>query len=171
MIELPRRSGMIGAMLAIGCFFAFIGLLFLEDPTKPAAASAFFLVLAGVIVLPSVLRLAASSPRFRATEKGAWFGGGTLIPWTEIKAVFESGSTMRLHGQTITAHAIAFEFHQRRTLFRTPIECWIAAPFALGDVDVATKDWRDTPSVLVARLEAMRVRANHPNRDEAGTND
>jgi hypothetical protein len=52
--------------------------------------------------------------------------------------------------------AISFEFHRRRTVFRAPILCWLAAPLAVGDIDVASTG---NGSVLASRIEAMRVRA------------
>ncbi len=151
-IELPRRKAMAGALLFVGLCFVAAGLLIVNARDKPFAAKAFFFARGGLLVIPCVRRLVSSSPRFRATPDGVWFGGGRVIPWRDVKAVFESNTQVK----RMTATSVAFEFQRRTIVLKTPIGCWIEMPFAVGDIDVSSGDY-EQPRVLASRLEAMRV--------------
>ena len=149
-IELPRKRATSIVSVFIGGVFLLCGAIV----HIPMAGRGFFLGLGALLAGLGLLRLFARTPRFRADERGVWFGGGPVIVWTDIKAVFEVN--MNVKGRDTTA--IAFELQRRGLLFKTPVENWLAAPFAVGDIDISpsTTEWT---SVLAARLEAMRTRA------------
>jgi len=48
-------------------------------------------------------------------------------------------------------------------LFRTPVTHWFAAPFAVGDIDLAAPVNVRTP-VFASQLEAMRVTVSELSR-------
>src|SRR6185436_1631582 len=101
----------------------------------------------------------ALSPRFRATPDGVWFGGGSTIPWSEVKAVFESTANVQKWGMSGQTHSIAIEFHRVSTIFRTPVVRWLGVPFAMGRIDVSPAVIGDNVTRIVAQLEAWRVGA------------
>jgi hypothetical protein len=148
-IELPRKRAVSMAALFVGGVFLLLGAVAL--PRAPLAANVFFIVLGALLALLGGSRVIARTPRFRANAEGVWFGGGAVIPWSDVKQVFESGVTV--DGRKTSG--IAFELRDRKTLFKTPIENWLSTPFAVGDIDVSPSD-RESTTVLVSRLEAMR---------------
>jgi hypothetical protein len=157
-IELRRKKGpgTIGIFL-VGQMFLLGGLVMLDRPGAGRIGGAvFFFAIGATIVLVTGRQLLARSPRFRATSAGVWFGGGAVIPWTEIKSVFEAGVDVRGGGISGRSSSIAFEFHRRSTLFRTPPEHWLATLLAVGDLDVGP-DTGEKAAVLASKLEAMRV--------------
>jgi hypothetical protein len=70
---------------------------------------------------------------FGPPREGVWFGSATIIPWRDVRSVFESGIQVKGH----KASGVAFEFHRKSTLFRTPVEHWISSTFAVGDIDLS----------------------------------
>lgn len=139
-IELPRRYGLVVGMLLAGVLFVFAGIF--ELGRVSVAAEVFFFALGAPLVIANGRILIAHSPRLRATASGLWFGGGAVVPWAEVKRIYEA-----------RASAIAIDFEHKRVLFRLPMTLWLAAPFSAGDVDIAPVG--STPAI-VARLEAMR---------------
>jgi hypothetical protein len=153
-IVVPRSSNWDILLLFAGVMLTGIAAVIAFGKTPPWPAIGFFLVL-GVPLLISSLRLVMRQPPvLRATRDGLWFGGGALVSWSEVNAIYESGVDVRSRGIAMKTSAIAFDFESRRTLFRLPIRMWIASPFGVGDVDVSPGNTR--PSVLVAQLDAMR---------------
>jgi hypothetical protein len=119
--------------------------------------ASFVIALGAPALLIGGRRTFAEPLRLRATSDGVWFGGGSVIPWRDIKGIFEARMNVRVDGVRARTSSIAFEFQRRATLLRTPLTCWLAAPFAVGDVDVSPSDSSQRASVLASRLEAMRV--------------
>jgi len=152
-IEFPRKRALSTTIVFLGVIFVLLGVVAL--PKAPVEANVFFIVFGGLMVVFALPSAVARTPRFRANDKGVWFGGGAVIPWTDVKAVFESGVKVKGH-QTV---GIAFEFHRRSTLFRAPVEHWITAPFAVGDIDISPPD-TDRSTVTASRIEAMRQAAS-----------
>lgn len=150
-MEFPRNRTLNLAAACVGGLFIFVAVIV---PAKaPLAAQVFFIAMGAPLVVLGLSRALSRSPRFRADERGVWFGGGAIVPWSDVKQVFEVDLTVK--GRR--AAAIAFEFQRRATLFKTPIENWISAPFAVGDVDVSPGG--EGISVAASKLEAMRVKA------------
>jgi hypothetical protein len=52
--------------------------------------------------------------------------------------------------------SIAFTFHRKRTILKLPIAMWFGMPLSVGDIDVSPHAAHDGPSVIVAKLEALR---------------
>ena len=152
MIEFPRKRAVSITAVFLGATLVFVGAVALAK--APLAARVFFYVLGGALVLGGGIRAIARTPRFRASEAGVWFGGGATIPWSDVKAVFEASVST----ESATTSSIAFEFHRRITLLRTPLEHWVSAPFAVGDIDISPTAHERT-TVIAAQIDAMRVRA------------
>jgi hypothetical protein len=123
----------------------------------PVAAVVLLFALGVPLVASSLRLLIVRPPRLRATAEGLWFGGGSLVPWSEVKAIYQAGFNITMHGTRTKTSAVAIDFRRRRTLLRLPISLWLGSPFSVGDVDVSPHGSRTTTSVLVAQLDAMRT--------------
>jgi hypothetical protein len=137
-IELPRRRMVAWLWLGMGVFMGLVG-AFMFPAGMNIGFAAFGFIIAAVALQPAF----ASTPRFRATKDGVWFGGGAVIPWSEIKLVYNAGHAgegMRVVTRYGRSTTIGFEFHQFKTLFKTPIVQWLRTAAAMGEVLVAGFD-------------------------------
>jgi hypothetical protein len=120
------------------------------------ASMAIGLAAIGITVRSLVLR----RPALRATSEGLWFGGGGVIPWHDVAAIYVANLQFRgRFGLFSKENAIAFEFHRPRMLLRLPISAWLASPFAVGTIDVSSAHSPEPPNMIVAKLETMRTAA------------
>lgn len=148
-IEFPRRKNVAGLMLGIGLF---MGLVFaFTVPNAQLGPRIGFAAFGFMIAALALKPLFANTPRFRADDKGVWFGGGDVIPWSAIKHVYKPPDVRKRLG---TATAIAFEFHKRTTLFKAPISHWLLAIGTFGVVHVAPPD--KAARDLVEQLRKLR---------------
>ena len=148
---------MIGKLIG-GGLLAFIGVfLALAHTQMPLVASALFVVLGLPMFVRNALWLAQGTPSLRATDDGVWFGGGRVIHWRDVSAIYESNLQVNMRGIRAKPSAIAFDFGERRTLLRLPLGALLASPFSVGDIDVSTADANEKATVVVAKLEAMRT--------------
>jgi hypothetical protein len=119
------------------------------------AVGAFFGVVALPLVALGLRNVLRQPPLLRGDERGLWFGRGRIVPWHEVKLIYETSV-----GPRRTFEGIGFEFCRRSTWLRLPIEKQLASLFAYGETAVTT---RYVPGVsrtaLVARLHAIRTRA------------
>ncbi len=143
----------------IGAVLTAFGALLLPDHELPWIIRVGFLAAGLPTLIVQVRHLIVRTPRARATLDGVWFGGGRIVPWSDISAIYEAGLNVRVHGISGRTSSIAFDFHRKRTLLRVPIGCWLVHPLAVGDIDVSPHAAIDKAHVLAARLEAMRTRA------------
>jgi hypothetical protein len=167
MLEIPRyfTANVWKLVLGIILVAAAVGLALdpapraaaIDNPERWTAPAMFALV--GLPLIASNVRLLARRPPWlRATAAGIWFGGGPIIPWHEIKGVYEAGAPIRRYGYSVRTRAIAFSFHRTRTLFKLPSSLWLTT-IAVGDVKVSVLAANEQPSALVFQLEAMRMKA------------
>jgi molecular chaperone DnaK len=103
--------------------------------------------------------LFTGAPRFRATSAGVWFGGGSIIPWSEVKQVFEGEVRASFHGVRMREKRVSFVFYRRATLLRAPITCWFSTPFSAGDIDLSIYDSVRAAPLLISRIEVARRRS------------
>ena len=148
-------------MLVAGAMFIALGVLLLAKPDLSPAPGVFFASIGLVLTVGGGRRLLARTPRFRASAIGVWFGGGSIIPWHDVKNVYEVALTTRRFG---TRGAIAFDFHRRGVVFRAPVACWLASPFGVGDIDISSQGSSEPVAVLASKLEALRSQANATKR-------
>jgi hypothetical protein len=152
MIEVPRRRALAALLLCCAVFIELVGLFVLPN-------GRVFAVLGLILVALTLQPTFAKGPRFRATNEGIWFGGGSVIPWSAVKLVYNAGHAG--HGRKViqnygTSTTIGFEFHQSKTLFKTPIAQWFLAAAAMGEVHLVKPPDRGE---LLATLKEMQ-RAN-----------
>jgi hypothetical protein len=118
------------------------------------AVGAFF----GVVALPFVVlglrNVLRQPPLLRGDGRGLWFGRGRIVPWHEVKVIYETGV-----GPRRTFEGIGFEFCRRSTWLRLPIEKQLASLFSYGETAVTTRYVTDVSrTALVAQLQAVRTR-------------
>jgi len=119
------------------------------------AVGAFF----GVVALPFVAlglrNVLRQPPLLRGDGRGLWFGRGRIVPWHEVKLIYETSV-----GPGRRFEAIGFEFCRRSTWLRLPIEKQLASLFAYGETAVTSRYVTDVNrTALVAQLQAVRTRA------------
>jgi hypothetical protein len=158
-IVVPRSRGPVVGRLAIGVMLTAIGLFFAFAGALPFVAAALFLVAGAPVMVASLRLLVTRAPRLRADERGLWFGGGSIVSWDDVDAIYESSFDVQYNGRRARTSAVAIDFTRRGTLFRLPISSWLASPFGVGDVDVSPDAYPGSTAALVARLDAMRVAA------------
>jgi hypothetical protein len=158
-IELPRRRTMARGLMACGVLCVLAGAVSLADSSTSIDPAVLFLCIGVPLMLGPARAAVGKSPRFRATAEGVWFGGGRVIPWADVDCVFEGTLEVERYGRKNTSRSIAIAFRRRRTLLRTPMANWLAAPLAVGDIDLTPGEDGERAVVLASRLEAMRVRA------------
>lgn len=101
--------------------------------------------------------------RLRATGEGVRFGGRAIVPWHEITAIYEAGVEITYYSFSAKTPAINIGFHRRRTLLRVPVSLWFTT-LTPATVKIALYASELSPSVVVARLEAVRIAAcGHEN--------
>ena len=155
-VELPRLRGWYTLILGFG--LALLGIGAVVAPDVPLAASLFLLGWGGVVTGVAMRHVFGGPIRFRANAEGLWFGGGDVIPWSEVKAIFETQMDVKVHGTRVKDGSIAIQFQRSRTVFSTPASNWFAAPFAVGDIDLSIHmDTGHRASALASKLEAMRA--------------
>ena len=165
-IELARKRVISVAVMSGGVAIAVICSKLVRDGEQPRTTIILVGVVGALIAALSVRHVFALSPRFRATPEGVWFGGGWTIPWSEVKAVYESTGDVRKWGMSGQTYCISIQFHRVSTIFRMPVVKWLTAPFAMGSVDVAPDVIGDNVTRIVAQLDAWRV-ASQSQRDTA----
>ena len=167
MLEIPRNVtpniwklvlGLLTVVVAVG-----IGLDPIPGHETVDALSRWIapvtLAIIGLLLAWSNVRLLVRRPPWlRATAAGVWFGGGPVIPWQEIKAIYEAGIPIERYGYSVRTRAIGFAFHHRRTLLKLPSSLWLTT-IAVGDVRVSVYAMNEQPSAVVFQLEAMRIQA------------
>lgn len=156
-IELARKHVISAAVMSGGVAIAVSCGKLVRNGEQPRTTILLVGVVGALISALSVRHVFALSPRFRATPESVWFGGGWTIPWSEVKAVYESTMEVRKWGMSSQMYCISIEFHRVSTIFRTPVINWLTAPFAMGSVDVAPDVIGDNVTRIVAQLEAWRV--------------
>lgn len=119
------------------------------------AVGAFFGVVALPFVASGLRNVLRQPPLLRGDGRGLWFGRGRIVPWHEVKLIYET--RVGLRG---AFEGIGFEFCRRSTWLRLPIEKQIASLFAYGETAVTTRYMTEVNrTVLVAQLHAIRTRA------------
>jgi hypothetical protein len=154
-IELPRHKTLATLVLLIGGGFVALGLWAMIQGESFLAVELSLIAIGGLIAARATHTLVSRAPRFRASAKGLWFGGGRTIPWGEVESVFDSNVRYYTPLGSARAPAISFRFHTRASLLKAPIAYWITAPFGVGDVNISVGGYAP-PRVLVSQLEAMR---------------
>jgi len=165
-IVLARKRLISAAVMSGGVAIAVICGKLVRNGEQPRTTIILVGVVGALIAALSVRHVFALSPRFRATPEGVWFGGGWTIPWSEVKAVYESTGDVRKWGMSSQTYRISIQFHRVSTIFRTPAINWLTAPFAMGSVDIAPDVIGDNVTRIVAQLDAWRV-ARQNQRDAA----
>lgn len=126
---------------------------------KDASARLFLAILmliAAVMLAMNVVLLVRRPLALRATAEGVWFGGGPVLPWTEVRLVHEHVVPMRWNAPTdALSRGITFELQHRRTMFRLPWRCWFSSGLSF-DVTILTYHLPETPAALSAQLNGMR---------------
>ena len=112
----------------------------------------------GVVALPVVAlglrNVLRQPPLLRGDERGLWFGRGRIVPWHEVKLVYETSVGVRRMFE-----GISFEFCRRSTWLRLPFEKQLASLFEYGETAVTTRYVTEgSRTALVAQLEAVRTR-------------
>ena len=158
-IELARRRVLSAAVLSGGVAATVLCVQQLQRGEQPRDSIVLGVVIGALIALLAARHLFALSPRFRATPRGVWFGGGWTIPWSEIKAVYGAAREPRGGGTVRQVYNISFEFHHTATLFKTPVAGWLLAPLAVGSIDVWPAMESEHVTLMVAQLEVMRAGA------------
>jgi hypothetical protein len=156
-IELARKRVISAAVMSGGVATAIICGKLVRNGEQPRTTIILIGVIGALVAALSVRHVFALSPRFRATPEGVWFGGGWTIPWSKVKAVYESTGKVQKWGMSSQVYSISIEFHRVSTIFRTPVTTWLQAPFAMGSVDVPPEVMGDNVSRIVAQLDAWRV--------------
>lgn len=99
-------------------------------------------------------------PKLRATCDGLWFGGGAIVPWHEVAAIYP-GQPFQHRGRTTQSSRIFIAFRRRRTVLRVPNRLWFSSP-SLAEVSLDAGEW--SSAAVVAQLEAFRIAAcGHEN--------
>lgn len=171
MLEIPRNVTANVWKLVGGILMLALALLIgldapdaaIEDPRHWFGPS-IVVVLAIPLVASNVRILIRRPPCLCATSDGVWFGGGPIIPWREIKGVYDAGVPIEHYGYKVRTRALGFEFHRKWTLLRLPSSLWLTT-IAVGDVKVSVLAAQQEPVALVCQLDGMRRRASDP---EAG---
>jgi hypothetical protein len=128
-----------------------------RDPQHWIAAG--IIALLALVVISNNVQILMRRPLcLRATRDGVWFGGGPIIPWHEIKGIYEAGVPIERYGYKVRTRAIAFELRRKRTLLRLPSSLWLTS-FAVGDVKVSVLAAHQEPIALVCQLDGMRTLA------------
>jgi len=157
-IELPRARAPMIAKAIGAALLTFIGVfLAIADTHLPLVAPLLFIALGAPMLARNALWLAKGTPSVRATDEGVWFGGGRVIAWRDVSAIYESNLEVRMRGVRAKPSAIAFDFRDLRARLRLPLSALLASPFSVGDIDVSTADMNENAMVVVAKLEAMRA--------------
>jgi len=167
MLEIPRNVtpniwklvlGLLTVVVAVG-----IGLDPIPGHEAVDALSRWIapvtLAIIGLLLAWSNVRLLVRRPPWlRATAAGVWFGGGPVIPWQEIKAIYEAGIPIERYGFSVRTSAINVRFHRARTLLRLPWSLWLTT-LAMDTVKVSLFAAADPPTTVLAQLEALRLSA------------
>ena len=164
MIEIPRNLTANRWKLGVGVVLILIGIGSATDPrnlnwVRSVIVGAISIVPGILFVVSNLRMLIVRPPQLRATDEGVAFAGGAVIPWHEIKGIYEAGTPIQRYGYSVKTRAIAFAFHRWSTLFRVPSTLWLST-MILGDVKISTYAAADPPSVLVPKLDSMRERAS-----------
>jgi len=168
-VELPRDRIASAGMALLGLLFTTLGMgLFplaigSDDTIGMRISFGILAVLVGLFGLGMLSvggrSLFTGAPRFRATSAGVWFGGGSIIPWSEVKQVFEGEVRASFHGVRMREKRVSFVFYRRATLLRAPITCWFSTPFSAGDIDLSVYDSVRAAPLLISRIEVARSRS------------
>jgi hypothetical protein len=110
-----------------------------------------------VVAAVNAAALIRGRPQLRATRVGLWFGGGAIVPWSDVTAIYEGG-TQRAAFSLQTRAAVHIRFRRRRTLVRLPSWRWLQS-WMLDTAQIWLFAMVDPPSAVVARLEALRLAA------------
>jgi hypothetical protein len=153
-IELPCRIG-----FAIGALMAGLMLVGMAVPLavggKPVAEWVFIGGCGAPLLLHGLRGVLLRPPHLRATAAGLWFGGGRIVPWSAVKAIYPSAMDVQISHVRTKTKAVSIDFHRRRTLLRLPVRAWFATIACVGDIDVGCGN----ASVLASQLDAMRALA------------
>lgn len=161
-LEIQRSVTAAYYKLACGLFMALTAGLLATSTSRDLTGPLMMAVIFGAPAVPAILgalQVIVRKPLgLRATAAGVWFGGGPIIPWHEVTAIYESSPTFQRYGMTAKPGGVALSFRHKRTVLRLPISCWMTT-LMLGDVRVSTTLRPELPVALVVKLEAMRAAA------------
>lgn len=155
-VTFERGASAIGWLLA-GLLVGPMGvaLLFSNAPWVGVAMAAFGLPLLAVNAWVLIRR----PPRLRLGPDGVWFGGGTPVPWSEIKSVYLA--TVTTTGTALSrlgpSRALAFEFHDKaRSLRRLPWSTRLRSKGAVGDIDLSSADFKVDVVTVMAQISRVQ---------------
>lgn len=155
-VEIPRGVAPALAKLVLGALLIAAGGLWASDATGPGMklAGAIGLGGLGLVVSIGALQVAIQRPPWlRASTAGLWFGGGPIIRWSEIAAMYCMPVSSKIHLCTL-----AIAFRHKRTVLRLPMSCWLTT-IAAGEVQIAPNLYDGGIAAAFAHLEAIRTTA------------
>ena len=158
MLEVPRNIFLNLAKLGLGVMLPMLGIAPVAGcPDLWSYAAPFVIV--GVVLVAGNARIALErSPLLRATSEGLWFGGGSIVGWREVAAIYYP----RVHdirgNAAFQTRELRIAFHRRRALLAVAWRLWLPA-FLLGRVAISLETINGPTRTIVAQLETMRRRA------------
>jgi hypothetical protein len=146
-----------------GGFFLFLAWHFART-VRPELGEAYRWIVTAVLgvigartLLGHLWVLVRRTPALRASSDGVWFGGGPMIAWRDIAAVYDPSAVV-VSRPGFRSRCVAFSFCRTRTLFRLPSRLWLTS-FALGDVLIPVDGAGIARAAVIAQLDALRADA------------
>jgi hypothetical protein len=153
---LVRRNPVVSVIRAlIGVALVLLGISVVDTSDVDLTLVAAALIVLGLPqAIIGVHQLVTRSPAFRANVDGIWFGGGRIVPWRDVSAIYEVVVKVSVNYIPVgKGSLVKVDFRRVVTTFRLPLHRW---PLALIREGVELHEMR--PAVFVARLEAMRAK-------------
>lgn len=158
MFEVPRNIFLNLAKIALGAMLPVAGIAPIAGCPGHWSAAAPFLIAGALIIAANARVLRDCPPLLRATSDGVWLGGGSIIPWREVSTISYPRVARDGQGSAFRTSELRIAFHRRRALLAAPWPSWPTA-LLLGRVAISLETIEGRTGTVVARLEAMRLRA------------
>jgi len=157
-LEVPRNIFLNLAKLGLGVMLPMLGIAPLAGCPGMWSYAAPFVIAGFVLVAGNARIVLERPPLLRATSEGLWFGGGSILPWREVAAIYYPRVRDLGGNAAFQTRELRIAFHRRRALLALPWMRWFPA-IALGRVAVSLETIRGPTRTIVAQLETMRRRA------------
>jgi hypothetical protein len=153
-VEFPRNLSPAVGWICAGLLLVPLGVALLWSSAWWVGAA---MLVPGVPLLAvNAWILIRKPPRLRIGPDGIWFGGGTTVPWAELKSAYLS--TVRTNHARLTARALSFDFHDAARVRRMlPLVLRLRGAAGVGDLDLSENDFRAELAGVAAQINVFQA--------------
>jgi hypothetical protein len=156
--EVPRNIFLNLAKLALGVMLPVVGIAPIAGCPDQWSAAAPFVIVGVLLVVGNARVVLECPPLLRATTEGLWLGGGSIIPWREVAAIYYPRVRQPdERSATFQTRELRIAFHRRLALLAAPWPLWFTA-LPLGRAAIPLDSIEGPTRTVVARLETIRHR-------------